>query len=398
MIELLLKYYEIFWVALRLGLTSFGGPVAHLGFFHEEYVKKKKWISDSNYADLVAICQFLPGPASSQVGMAIGLSRAGIWGAFFAWLGFTLPTAILLIGFGLSISKIDLSLHYQWLHGLKVVAVAVVAQAVYGMGRNLCPDRERKTIALCACVAILIFPSLAIVQIVILCIAAIYGALFLNTSEQLAHEPLQFKEKKYFSALTSLIIFITLLLGLPILSVFFDSNGIKMFDGFFRAGLLVFGGGHVVLALLQSEVVPAGWVSNDLFMSGYGMANAMPGPLFAFSGYLGAVSSVSPNGLQGAIVCLVAAFLPSFLLIVGVMPFWEKLRGISRVRQSMLGLNAAVVGILLAALYHPVWINGILSSRDFALASVGFVLLEYWKIPSWLIVLLNIGFCFIFVN
>lgn len=385
-----MKHLEVFSTALRLGLTSFGGPIAHLSYFHDEYVKKKKWISDAAYADLVALCQFLPGPASSQVGMAIGLSRAGISGAILAWVGFTLPSALILILFGLGMAHIDASAHQHWLHGLKVVAVAVVAQAVLGMAKKLCPDKERATIAIFSSVTVL-FISSAVIQILVLIVAGLFGAYFLKPSNELPHEPLH-KGRRRVGALF-LILFAGLLIFLPVLRPL--AQELKLFDSFYRAGALVFGGGHVVLPLLQAEVVPTGWVTNDLFMAGYGIANAIPGPLFAFSAYLGAVSSISPNGWMGAFICLIAAFLPSFLLVVGALPFWEKMRSLPKIRQSMLGLNAAVVGILLAALYNPVWTSAIFSSKDFALAAVGFLLLEIWKIPSWAVVLLTVGASFV---
>ncbi len=385
-----MKHLEVFLTALRLGLTSFGGPIAHLSYFHDEYVKKKKWISEHAYADLVALCQFLPGPASSQVGMAIGLSRAGILGAILSWIGFTLPSAIILILFGLGMAKIDAGAHQHWLHGLKVVAVAVVAQAVLGMAKKLCPDKERATIAVISSVIVLLANS-AVVLILVLIAAGLFGAYFLKTSNELPHEPLHKGRKRIGSIF--LLLFVGFLFVLPMLRPLGEE--LKLFDSFYRSGALVFGGGHVVLPLLQAEVVPNGWVSNDLFMAGYGIANAIPGPLFAFSAYLGAVSTTSTTGWTGALLCLVAMFLPSFLLVVGALPFWEKMRSLPKIRQSMLGLNAAVVGILLAALYNPVWTSAIFSSRDFALAAVGFLLLEMWKIPSWAVVLLTVGVSFV---
>jgi len=387
-----MKYLEVFLTALRLGLTSFGGPIAHLSYFHDEYVKKKKWISEQSYADLVALCQFLPGPASSQVGMAIGLSRSGVLGAILSWIGFTLPSVIILILFGLGMAHIDATAHQHWLHGLKVVAVAVVAQAVLGMGKKLCPDKERVIIAIISSVIVLAAKS-AFIQILVLIAAGIFGTFFLKTTSELPHEPLHKGRRKIGAVFISL--FLGLLVLLPVLRGMYPSQSLKLFDSFYRAGALVFGGGHVVLPLLQAEVVPTGWVTNDLFMAGYGVANAIPGPLFAFSSYLGAVSSLSPNGWAGAFLCLIAAFLPSFLLIIGALPFWEKLRSLPKIRQSMLGLNSAVVGILLAAFYNPVWTSAIFSIKDFALAAVGFVLLEFWKIPSWAVVLMTVGASFI---
>lgn len=382
-----MKLLELFLVFLRLGLTSFGGPIAHIGYFRDEFVTKRKWLTDHAYADLVSLCQFLPGPASSQVGMAIGLSRSGIWGAILAWIGFTIPSAIVLILFGLGMTHFEASAHQHWLHGLKVVAVAVVAQAVLGMGKKLCPDKERITIAVIASVAVL-FVHTAFIQILVLVIAGIFGAYFLKTTSELPHEPLH-RGKRRIGAVF-LILFVAILVVLPMIRPLYPDQTLKLFDSFYRSGSLVFGGGHVVLPLLQAEVVPTGWVTNDLFMAGYGLANAVPGPLFTFSAYLGAVSAPFPNGWTGGLISLVAIFLPSFLLIIGALPFWEKLRSISKIRQAILGVNAAVVGILLAALYHPVWTSAIFSAKDFALAMVGFLFLEFWKLPSWAVVLATV--------
>ncbi|MBL7665195.1 MAG: chromate efflux transporter [Bacteriovoracaceae bacterium] len=390
--DYLMKYLELFLTSLRLGLTSFGGPIAHLSYFHVEYVQRKKWLSESAYADLVALCQFLPGPASSQVGMAVGLSRGGILGALIAWLGFTLPSAIILILFALGVTQLNISEHQHWLHALKVIAVSVVAQAVFGMWKKLCKGKVQAIIAIIACLIIL-FTNSAFAQILVLIFAGIFGAFFLKAPDSLPHEPIH--RNSHRTGLIFLFLFFTLLFLLPFLASITQIPSIKFFDSFYRAGSLVFGGGHVVLPLLQAEVVPNGWVSKDLFMAGYGVANAIPGPLFAFSAYLGAISTQTPNGWTGAFICLIAAFLPSFLLIVGALPFWEKLRSIPKIRQAMLGLNAAVVGILLAALYNPVWISAIFSWKDFALALIGFLLLERWKAPSWIVVLgaVAVSFC-----
>lgn len=387
-----MKSLEVLLVFFRLGLTSFGGPVAHLGYFHDEFVKKRAWINEHAYADLVALCQFLPGPASSQVGMAIGLSRAGIWGAFLAWVGFTLPSAIILVLFGLGLSHFDIGEHQHWLHGLKVVAVAVVAQAILGMGKKLCPDKERLTIAIISSVIVLFFSS-AFIQISVLIIAGLFGSLFLKPTKELPHVPMQGNLRPSVSSVL-LLLFVSILILLPVLRAMYPIQALKLFDSFYRSGALVFGGGHVVLPLLQAEVVPTGWVTNDLFMAGYGMTQAVPGPLFTFSAYLGAVSAPVPNAWLGALICLVGVFLPSFLLVIGTMPFWEKLRSLPKIRQSMLGINAAVVGILLAAFYNPVWTSAIFSSKDFALAAVGFLLLEFWKLPSWAVVLASIAASF----
>jgi len=386
------KSLELLLIFFRLGLTSFGGPIAHLGYFRDEFVSKRKWLSEHAYADLVSLCQFLPGPASSQVGMAIGYSRLGIWGTILAWIGFTIPSAIVLVVFGLGMTHFEVGDQQHWLHALKVVAVAVVAQAVLGMGKKLCPDKERITIAVIASVVVLFVHS-ALIQILVLVVAGIFGAFFLKSTKDLPHEPLH-KGKRRVGAVF-LTLFAAILFLLPVLRTIYPMQAIKLFDSFYRSGALVFGGGHVVLPLIQAEVVPTGWVTNDLFMAGYGLANAVPGPLFTFSAYLGAVSAPEPNAWLGALISLIAVFLPSFLLVIGALPFWEKLRTLPKIRQSILGINAGVVGILLAALYHPVWTSAIFSAKDFALALFGFLLLEFWKIPSWAVVLVTVGASFI---
>jgi len=377
---------EVFLVFLRLGLTSFGGPIAHLGYFHNEFVNKRKWIHEHAYADLVALCQFLPGPASSQVGMAIGLNRAGILGAVAAWIGFTLPSAIILILFVLGLSVFPSYINSTWLHGLKVVAVAVVAQAIWGMSLKLCPDKQRASIAVLAAIMASIAAS-ATGQVGIIILGGIVGCLFLRTSDQLPHIPFTTNSSKKVGILFLSLFFIILFLS-PIISPLINHHAFREFDSFYRTGSLVFGGGHVVLPLLKNEVVNAGWVSNDLFIAGYGMAQALPGPLFAFSAYLGAVSSIFPSGIPGATICLVAAFLPSFLLIIGVLPFWEALRKYDNMKFAMRGINAAVVGLLISAFYNPVWTSAILNPKDFGLALAAFLLLVFWKTPSWLVVLI----------
>jgi chromate transporter len=369
-------------------MTSFGGPIAHLGYFHDEFVKKKKWLSDQAYGDLVALCQFLPGPASSQVGMAIGLSRAGIRGAILAWAGFTLPSAIILVLFGLGLTHFTNVLQSNWLHGLKIVAVAIVAQAVFNMARKFCPDSKRALIALGSALVILFLQS-ALAQVGVLIFSGSLGAVWFNASYELPLEPIPTRHHRKTGAIF-LFAFAILLIGLPILRSISPSQGFMLFDSFFRAGALVFGGGHVVLPFLQSEVIPPGWVSKELFMAGYGAAQAIPGPLFAFSAFIGAVSHSAPNGWQGALLCLIAAFLPSFLLIIGVLPYWDELRKQKRVRQSMLAVNASVVGILFAALYQPVWVSAIFTFKDFALAAAAFCLLEFAKWRSWIVVLTTI--------
>lgn len=383
-----LKQLDIFFTFLRLGFTSFGGPVAHLGYFYDEFVKKKKWINEDSFAELVALCQFLPGPASSQVGMAIGLNRAGFLGGVLAWIGFTTPSAIILVLFALGIAHYNLGANQSWLHGLQIVAVSVVAQAILNMWKKLCPDKIRGIIALTTSAIILYFNS-AYIQIIVLIMAAIFGAYYLKAQIVSTDLPINYGLKKRTGALF-LSIFLFLLIALPLLRSFYPVQILQSFDSFYRSGALVFGGGHVVLPLLESEVVPSGWVSKDIFMAGYGLAQAVPGPLFTFAAYLGAVSKTTPNGWTGALVSLVAIFLPSFLLIVGGLPFWEKMRSLPRVRESLMGVNAAVVGILIAAFYQPVWTSAIFSLKDFLLALIGFLLLEYWRISPWIVVLLSV--------
>ncbi|MBK5197166.1 MAG: chromate efflux transporter [Methyloceanibacter sp.] len=381
------NWREVFAAFLRLGLTSFGGPVAHLGYFHEAFVVRRHWLDDRSYADLVALCQFLPGPASSQVGMAIGLSRAGYLGALAAWVGFTAPSAIALVLFAYGLSSLGDAAGGGWLHGLKVAAVAVVAQAVLGMMRNLAPDRERATIAVTAAVAMLAAPS-AFGQVVVILLGGMAGALLLPPEAPPGDDLLPIKVSRRTGACL-LVLFVTLLIGLPLLAAAIPTQSIKLFDAFYRAGSLVFGGGHVVLPLLQAAVVPPGWVSNDAFLAGYGAAQAVPGPLFTFAAYLGAVMGPEPNGWEGALLCLVAIFVPSFLLVVGALPFWEDVRRRAGARAALKGVNAAVVGLLLAAFYDPIWTVGITSAADFALAIAAFLLLFMWQAPPWLVVILS---------
>ena len=376
-------FLEVFTVALRLGLTSFGGPIAHLGYFRDEYVARRKWLDEKSYADLVALCQFLPGPASSQVGMAIGISRAGLPGALAAWLGFTLPSALLLIVFAFGVDALGTAAAAGWLHGLKVVAVAVVAQAVWGMAKSLCPDRQRATLAIVAAVVTLSWPTAA-GQVVSIIIAGIVGWLFLAPTILTSQVHAQFPVSKR-TGVFAWIIFFVLLLGLPAIRPLAQSHWLDVFDSFFRVGSLVFGGGHVVLPLLQTEVVGPGWITNEQFVAGYGATQAVPGPLFTFSAYLGAVM----HGWSGGLLTLTAIFLPSFLLVVGALPFWQRLRANANFQSALSGVNAAVVGLLLAALYSPVWTSAIHSATDFALGLLGFMLLMFWKQQPWLVVLLS---------
>ncbi|GAB4391511.1 MAG: chromate efflux transporter [Kiloniellaceae bacterium] len=377
----------VFLTCLQLGLTSFGGPVAHLGYFREAFVQRRRWIGDQAYADLVALCQFLPGPASSQVGIGIGLAKAGLPGACAAWLGFTLPSALLLVVFGYGVAAWQEVLPAGVLHGLKVVAVAVVAQAVWGMARTLCPDAPRATLAVLAAAAVLALPSAA-TQVAVIFAGALAGLLALRAGEEAGGAALRIPLGKGL-ATVALALFFVLLVALPLWAAASPSQTLALVDSFYRAGSLVFGGGHVVLPLLQSEVVPPGWVTDDAFLAGYGAAQAVPGPLFTFAAYLGTVSGPAPNGWLGALICLLAIFAPSFLLVVGALPFWESLRRQAVVRRGLVGVNAAVVGLLLAALYDPVWTSAILAPRDFILALAAFTALMFWKLPPWLVVILT---------
>ena len=377
--------WAVFLIFLRLGLTSFGGPVAHLGYFRDEFVIRRKWLTENSYADLIALCQFLPGPASSQVGIAIGLSRAGYTGALAAWTGFTLPSAIVLMLFAIGISSYGDIVPLGVLHGLKVAAVAVVAQAVWGMGKNLCTDVARISIMALAACFVLLVPS-ALAQVSVIAIAAIIGLLWFKPEKLMAHDPLPITVRRR-TGLVWLFLFFSLLIGLPLLTALYPSQTLSMVDTFFRAGSLVFGGGHVVLPLLQAEIVPAGWISNDTFLAGYGATQAVPGPLFTFAAFLGSSMNQAPSGWLGGMICLIAIFAPSFLLVMGVLPFWESLRQNLRTRAALSGINAAVVGLLLAALYQPVWTSAIIEAKDFGLALVALIALIFWKVPAWLVVI-----------
>ena len=379
--------FSVFTTFLRLGFTSFGGPIAHLAYFREEFVVRRKWMEDRVYADLVALCQFTPGPASSKVGIAIGLAKAGLPGAIAAWTAFTLPSAAALLLFAYGVDAFAGDLNAGWLHGLKVAAVAVVAQAVWGMAKNLTPDAPRFTLAVMAAMITMIWPT-SVGQVAAILFGAIAGMALMRPKEPEPHVPMAISLGKG-TAVFSLLLFFALLIGLPALKVAYPNQALALFDSFYRAGSLVFGGGHVVLPLLQSEVVPPGWMSNDAFLAGYGAAQAVPGPLFTLSAYLGAMMGPEPNGLRGAILCLVAIFLPAFLLTIGVLPFWDRLRQIRSVRSALTGVNAAVVGLLLAALYHPVWTAAIFEPSDFALGLAAFALLVFWKTPPWLVVILS---------
>ncbi len=374
---------EVLLVFLRLGCTSFGGPVAHIGYFRTEFVERRRWVPEGGFADLVALCQFMPGPASSQLGMSLGLLRAGPLGLFAAWIGFTLPSALAMLLFAYGVEALGDVSNAAWLKGLKLVAVAVVAQAVWGMARSLAPDRPRATLAVAAALVALAIPS-AVGQIGAIVLGGVIGITLLPrpgvaTAE---HVPLGIAVNRGV-AIAALIAFVVLLFGLPLAT----SQGLRLFEAFYRAGALVFGGGHVVLPLLQAAAVPTGWVTNDAFLAGYGAAQAMPGPLFTFAAYLGAVMQPQPNGALGALIGVVAIFAPSFLLVIGLLPFWDTLRQRQAMQAILRGVNAAVVGVLLAALYTPVWTAGVHSPAGFGLALIAFLALTLWAVAPWIVVI-----------
>lgn len=375
-----LRLLEIGAASAKLGLTSFGGPVAHLGYFRDEYVVKRKWLDERGYADLVALCQFLPGPASSQVGIGLGIIRSGLLGGVIAWLGFTLPSALAMALFALALQGMTVA-QDGWLHGLKLVAVAIVAQAVLGMGRSLASDRPRATLAVAAAAVALLAPS-AVTQVALIAAAGLFGAWRFRRAAEAPPEPVRVPVGRTAGAI-SLALFAALLVALPLLRQTAPGMGLALADSFYRAGALVFGGGHVVLPMLEREVVPAGWVSPETFLAGYGAAQAVPGPLFTFAAYLGAAAA----GGAGAALATAAVFLPGFLLVVGALPFWNALRTHARMQGALTGINAAVVGLLLAALYDPIWTSAVRSPADFAAAAVLFGLLVFWKLPPWAVVL-----------
>lgn len=377
----------VFAAFLRLGCTSFGGPVAHLGYFRAEFVERRRWLDEAGFADIVALCQFLPGPASSQVGVSLGMLRAGLPGGLAAWAGFTLPSALAMILFAEGIGHLADPGHAAWLHGLRITAVAVVAQAVRGMAATLCPDRTRLTLAAASAILALAVPT-ALGQIAAILLGAAIGWRLVAPTPPPASGHLGVALPRAL-ALGCLAAFLVLLLGLPLLAALVPSHPLALVSRFYRAGALVFGGGHVVLPLLQHAVVPPGWIGDDRFLAGYGAVQAVPGPLFTFAAYLGAAMRPGPSGWLGGALCLAAIYLPSFLLLIGVLPFWEGLRRRPGVRAALGGINAAVVGVLLAALYTPVWTSAIATPADFALALAAFLLLVSWRLPPWLVVILG---------
>jgi chromate transporter len=380
---------EVFCAFLKLGVTSFGGPIAHLGYFRNEFVLRRGWIDEAGYADLIALCQFLPGPASSQVGFSLGLFRGGgLVGGLAAWVAFTLPSAVLLIAFAHGVSAFAGPIGTGVIHSLKIVAVAVVAQAVWGMAGTLAPDRQRASIALAAAVVIVLSQGASLGQLGSIALGAFAGLVFCrepSTTFGGGHFPVPISR---LAGSVSLIMFFVILLLLPIAVQFTRSQGLAEFNAFFHSGALVFGGGHVVLPLLRTQVVDPGWVSADAFLSGYGAAQAVPGPLFTFAAYLGAVMETEANGYVGALIGLIGIFLPGMVLVYGTLPFWGGLRQRPLAQAAMRGTNAAVVGILAAALYDPVWTSAIFNPSDFALGLIAFVLLAVWNTPPWIVVVI----------
>ncbi len=379
---------EVFLVFLKLGLTSFGGPIAHLGYFRDELVVRRKWINEAGYADLVALCQFLPGPASSQVGFSLGVLRArGLMGGLAAWAGFTLPSALLLLAFALSAAAFAGRFAEGLQHGLKLVSVAVVAQALWGMAKSLTPDRQRAGIALAGLAVVVMTPG-SLAQLAAIGLGASAGLALCRNGGAPIEGALRFPVSRA-KGVAALALFALLLVVPPLVAG--GSQALALFDAFYRSGAFVFGGGHVVLPLLQAQVVAPGWVTNEAFLAGYGLAQAVPGPLFAFAAYLGAAMGPAPNGVAGAGIALIALFLPGLLLVYGMLPFWDSLRARPSAQAAMRGANAAVVGILGAALYQPVWTSAVLTRIDFALAVGGFLLLTVWRSPPWIVVALLAG-------
>jgi chromate transporter len=378
---------EVFAAFLKLGLTSFGGPIAHLGYFRQELVARRKWLDEAAYADLLALCQFLPGPASSQAGFALGLMRAGPLGALAAWTAFTLPSAMALVLFAFGAAAFEGPAGAGLLHGLKLTAVAVVAQAVWGMARTLCPDWQRAAIAVAA-VGVVLLAAGSAGQVAAIGAGALAGLWLCRGAAAEIVGRLTVPLSRRTGAML-LALFFALLALLPLASG--AGQGAAVFDAFYRAGALVFGGGHVVLPLLEAEVVRPGWVSADAFLAGYGAAQAVPGPLFTFAAYLGTVMGPAPNGVAGAALALAAVFLPGLLLVAGMLPFWDALRRAPAAQAAMRGANAAVVGILAAALYDPLWTGAIFSPVDAALALAGFLLLTVVRAPPWAVVIALAG-------
>jgi len=378
---------EVLRAFFKLGVSSFGGPIAHIGYFHEEFVVRRRWLDENAFVDLVALCQFLPGPASSQVGFSIGLMRAGYGGALAAWTGFTLPSAIVLVLFAYGAGGLGGVAGTGLIHGLKLVAVAIVAQAVWGMARTLCPDRQRASIAAVAALIIL-FGGSSTAQVGAIVFGALAGLWLCRSAPPAIADRLTIPVTRRVG-LTALTAFFVLLVGLPIVQSLANSEGLALFDAFYRSGALVFGGGHVVLPLLRQAFVAPGWVGNDTFLAGYGAAQAIPGPLFTFAAYLGTVVRPTPHGVAGAALGLFGIFIPGILILLGTLPFWDELRKRVGAQAMMRGVNAAVVGLLGAALYNPLWTSSVKAPGDFGVALVGFVLLMAWRAPPLFVVFVS---------
>lgn len=383
---------EVLAVFLKLGLTSFGGPVAHIGYFRREFVEQRRWLDDEAFIDLVGLCQFLPGPASSQVGFSIGLLRAGWLGGLAAWCGFTLPSVLLLLAFAVLAPNLNGSLGNGLIHGLKLVAVAVVAQAVWDMARRLCPDRERVAIALITIVLLSVLTTVY-AQLIVIALGAVLGLALCRHSQRAATARPETGQGGGFrvppaASIGSLVLFLALLFGLPALTAAYPLLPAKVFDAFYRSGALVFGGGHVVLPLLEQQTVAPGWVASADFLAGYGAAQAVPGPLFTFAAFLGWTIGPGLNHWAGAALATVGIFLPGLLLVVAALPYWRALRTRPSMAAALAGVNAAVVGLLAMALYTPVWASAVRSGRDFAIAAVALLLLTRWKAPPLLVVAL----------
>lgn len=377
---------EVAGAFLRLGCLSFGGPIAHLGYLRAEFVEKRKWLDDAHYGDLVALCQFLPGPASSQVVFALGMQRAGLLGALVASACFTLPSALLMIGFAYGVARASDLNGAGWLHGLKLAAVAVVAQAVWGMGKKLCTDRARISLCIGSAAALLAVPGV-VAQLGVIAVGGLVGWWLYRDGIAVGSMPAGVTGARgHMAAAAALVAFLVLLVVLPALASATGSHDLAVLDSFYRSGSLVFGGGHVVLPLLRAEIVPRGWLSDDQFLAGYGAAQALPGPMFAFSAYLGAAMSHGPTSWLNGLWCLLGIFLPAWLLIGGALPFWHRLRAKRWAQAALAGANAAVVGVLLAALYNPVFTESVRGPRDVVAALLAFGLLEQWKVPPWLVV------------
>lgn len=377
---------QIFKIFLRLGLTSFGGPIAHIAYMHQEFVQKRKWFSDENYAEIVALCQFLPGPTSSQVGMVIGMCKGGYWSAICAWLGFTLPSAILMILASLFFIHTDNFGAQHWIHGLKIVAVAIVAQAIISMGQAFCTDFLKWLIMLFSAITLVVFQN-SIMQILTILAAGIIGiCVFKNKISEPSHwNAIETSARSGFIALS----FFSFLLAAPLFLSIYGSEFCKIWSIFYRSGSLVFGGGHVILPILQAELVPQGLISKEAFLAGYGLAQALPGPLFTFAGFLGVGLNSPMSGIWGGILALMAVFAPSFLLVCAALPFWRKIRQHAFLNRALLGINAAVVGVLLAAFYNPILTSTVLRLADVIWAVCAWTALKYGKIPIWCVVILS---------